>query len=79
MDQTSHRAVRVSRETPAERAHASGIAELYLRFVRWADQQDASALTVIRVRERWEVSTTTAKRWLTAYASHIPVRRTDTV
>lgn len=76
MDQTSHREGRVSRETPTERAHASGIAELYLRFVRWADRQNAQSLTVVRVQNTWNVSAATAKRWLAAYASKIPVRRT---
>ena len=69
----------MTRVSTAERVHASGLSELYLRFVRWADLQGAHSLTCARVKSTWHVSDTTAKRWLAVYLSEIPVRRTGDV
>jgi len=50
-----------------DQSHTQSRVELFVRFVRWADSLPASRLTLDHTVAVWEISYSTATRWLRAY------------
>lgn len=50
-----------------DQSHTQSRVELFVRFVQWADSLPASRLTLEHTVSVWEISYSTAMRWLRAY------------